>query len=180
LLTDLLVKKRKQTRNFLAAVEVESGWDDGQVLGLILASLLWGPDTILGARQIAQDYKNELDGGLRGVLVSLLQTLEFTAEMAEWLANSLGRLNRSHGFLLEHYRGANVATETYYFELAFFGKFEEDRDHFKTVARKVNGSSFEKAMVTSARLFPNQPQWSMVQLRPFVHSLLAPAKQAAI
>jgi len=57
-LTDLLVKKRKQVGKFLAAGEVESGWDDGQVLGLILASLLWGPDTVLGARQIAQDYKN--------------------------------------------------------------------------------------------------------------------------
>jgi len=46
-LHELLKGKKARVTDYLAALGVESGWREDQVLGLTLACLLCGPDTIL-------------------------------------------------------------------------------------------------------------------------------------
>lgn len=109
-----------------------------------------------------------LASGWREVLAAELCSFRFTTEMAWWLANSLHRLNRSHGYLMEHFGRSRVPAEPVYFELAFFGAAEDNMTHFFLMARKVQASPFEKAMAASAQAYTSQPQWRLAVLGPFI------------
>ena len=133
---------------------VESCWEEGQVLGLLFVSMLWGPTTILKAAEIAASYESMLNEGLRRMLVAQMKGMGFSPSMGKWLVDSMPRLNVSHGHLIEHFRGANGGAEPAYFELAFVGRAEEDMEQFFRLAKKIRGGPVAATMATCSRDLP--------------------------
>jgi len=172
---DLMVKQEDSVEGLLVNVEVMTGWDEGQVLGLLFVSLLWGANCIEKAKDIAAAYTVIIRRSVGRNLVALLKRAGYSPAMSDWFVDSLPRLNRSHGHLVEHYRGQQADADPHAFELASLCRVSEGMSGFMVLARRTAGGAHIGTIASCIRALPNQPQMAPVEFRAFMVTLWLPS-----
>jgi len=177
LVRDLMLKQEASVEGLLANMEVMTGWDEGQVLGLLFVSLMWGKNGIERAKEIAVAYTVVLRRSASKKLISLLKRAGFSTIMSEWLVDSLPRLNRSHGHLLDYFKGQPGDADPHVFELGYLCRAEEGMEQFKRLARRTIGGAHVGTIAQCSRALPGQPQMGLMQFRAFMRTLWLPSNE---
>jgi len=122
----------------------------------LIVGILWGAKTIHKVPEIAAAYSPTLGGPSGNQLKGLLRSLNFTNDTSEWLVDNLNRLNKSHGHLIEHFRGRNNLLRPTHLEMAFMCKAEENFSHFEVIERGMRTKPHLPILVKSLKKFPRQ------------------------
>ena len=109
---------REKVESALNSINVDGGWTEGQVLGLLIVGILWGANTVKKVKEIAAAYSPTLLSASGTQLKALLRGLGFADDTSEWLVDNLRRLNNSHGHLIQHFRGRYYLLRPNHLELA--------------------------------------------------------------
>jgi len=171
---DLMLKQQTGVENLLANMEVMTGWNEGQVLGLLFVSLLWGRNCIERAKEIAATYKVIIRRSVGRGLVALLKRAGYSPAMSDWFVDALPRLNRSHGHLIEHYRGQQADADVHAFELASLCRVSEGIPAFINLANRTAGGPHIGTIARCIRALPEQAQMGIVEFRAFMVVLWLP------
>jgi len=154
LVTQLQNRSREKVGLALSAINVDGGWSDGQVVGLLIVGILWGAKTIPKVREIAAAYSPALVGASGSQLKALLRSLNFTNDTSEWLVDNLNRMNKSHGHLIEHFQGQYNLVRPNHLEMAFMCVAEENFHHFLMMEKGMRSKPHMPTLIKSLKNFP--------------------------